>query len=290
RVKEKLVEYLSAPMVIEGKEVKAVEALPWYADHLAYRMGCDRRFIRKHPSLAKFHLWLNQLMDSGNLTRQEAVSMLPPLFMDVKPGHLVLDMCAAPGSKTAQLMEMVSVGQSYPSIPSGEGGKGGGGTDSQALVAEGGLVVANDSDRDRAFMLAHQCKRVKTPAIAITWCPAQNLPNLARTDGVAERVEGKPWDRGVFDRILADVPCSGDGTMRKQPSIWRMWKAAGAIGLHPLQLLIALKGAALTKIGGKMVYSTCSLNPIEDEAVVVELLRRCGGNLRLVDCSRCGVK
>lgn len=53
---------------------------------------------------------------------------------------------------------------------------------------------------------------------------------------------------GVFDRILADVPCSGDGTLRKQPAIWRTWTVAGALSLHPLQLLIALRGAALLKV------------------------------------------
>ncbi|CAN0020471.1 unnamed protein product [Discosporangium mesarthrocarpum] len=274
QAKENLLEYLKAPMVVEGREVKAVVPLPWYHGGLAYQLGCDRRFIRKHPGLTKFHAWLNQLMDSGNLTRQEAVSMLPPLFMDVRSDHLVLDMCAAPGSKTAQLMEMITQGETV-AAPGHSAATNG------PRAVRGGLVVANDADRDRAFLLAHQCKRVKSPAIAVTWCPAQNLPNLTRADGGG--VDGESG--GIFDRVLADVPCSGDGTLRKQPSIWRAWKSAGAIGLHPLQLIIALRGAALTRIGGKMVYSTCSLNPIEDEAVVAEVLRRCGGNLRLVDCS-----
>lgn len=79
-------------------------------------------------------------------------------------------MCAAPGSKTAQLMEMVSA----PAPPADAAGGDGGDKDN----GEVGLVVANDSDRDRAYMLAHQCKRVKSPAICITWCPAQLLPNL----------------------------------------------------------------------------------------------------------------
>lgn len=75
-------------------------------------------------------------------------------------------MCAAPGSKTAQLIEMVSAPTPTPTD-----------TD-KADDGEVGLVVANDSDRDRAYMLAHQCKRVKSPAICITWCAAQLLPNL----------------------------------------------------------------------------------------------------------------
>ncbi|CAN0181190.1 unnamed protein product, partial [Ectocarpus fasciculatus] len=89
QVKKQLLELLEAPMVIEGKEVKAVRELPWYAGGLAYRLGCDRRFIRKQPHLAEFHKWLTGLMESGNITRQEAVSMLPPLFLDVQPKHLV---------------------------------------------------------------------------------------------------------------------------------------------------------------------------------------------------------
>lgn len=94
-------------------------------------------------------------------------------------------MCAAPGSKTAQLIEMVSAPVENNDIGmgngdnngnrdgnSGDSGVGGG------IEGEVGLVVANDSDRDRAYMLAHQCKRVKSPAICITWCDAQILPNL----------------------------------------------------------------------------------------------------------------
>ena len=53
RAKKQLMEHLSAPMMIEGKEVKAVEELKWYPGGLAYRLGCDRRFIRKQPNLVK---------------------------------------------------------------------------------------------------------------------------------------------------------------------------------------------------------------------------------------------
>ena len=58
-----------------------------------------------------------------------------------------------------------------------------------------------------------------------------------------------------------------------------------ALALHPLQVAIALRGLQLLRVGGRMVYSTCSLNPLEDEAVVAELLRRCAGRVRLLDGS-----
>lgn len=75
----------------------------------------------------------------------------------------------------------------------------------------------------------------------------------------------------LFDRILCDVPCSGDGTIRKAPDIWRRWTPGNGNGLHPLQLRIALHACQMLKVGGRLVYSTCTFNPIEDEAVVAEV-------------------
>ena len=79
----------------------------------------------------------------------------------------------------------------------------------------------------------------------------------------------------LFDRILCDVPCSGDGTIRKAPDIWRRWTPGNGIGLHPLQIRIALQACRLLKVGGRLVYSTCTYNPLEDEAVVSEVGSAC---------------
>lgn len=58
-------------------------------------------------------LWLVLLLQ-GNISRQEAVSMVPPLLMDIKSHHKILDMCAAPGSKTAQIIEALHADSSHP--------------------------------------------------------------------------------------------------------------------------------------------------------------------------------
>jgi len=89
--------------------------------------------------------------------------------------------------------------------------------------------------------------------------------------------------QGGFDRVLADVPCSGTGTLARNPEIkWRL-KPDGLHDLHAKQ--VAILRAALQQLApaGRGVYSTCSLEPEENEAVVDEVLRG-GQEFELLDC------
>lgn len=140
-----------------------------------------------------------------------------------------------------------------------------------------GFVVANDVDMRRACMLVHQCKRINSCALLVTNHPGQEFPMPAqyRNDG-----EGK---EGMFDRVLCDVPCTGDGTVRKNPTIFKSWTASQQINIHSLQVQIAMRGIRVCKVGGLMCYSTCSMSPYENEASVAELLRLCDGALEVVD-------
>jgi 16S rRNA (cytosine967-C5)-methyltransferase len=88
---------------------------------------------------------------------------------------------------------------------------------------------------------------------------------------------------GGFDRVLADVPCSGTGTLARNPEIkWRL-KPEDLNELHQKQ--VAILRAALWQVAhrGRAVYSTCSLEPEENEAVVEEVLRSIK-EFALVDC------
>lgn len=92
--------------------------LPWYPNNLAWQLNVTRKHIRRSESLYKLHNFLIAETEAGSISRQEAVSMIPPIVLDVKPHHKVLDTCAAPGSKTAQIIEALHA-DGTGSIPPG---------------------------------------------------------------------------------------------------------------------------------------------------------------------------
>lgn len=233
--------------------------LPWYPEQMGFQIDLPKHVIRKTPEYKEVQKFLFNENEVGNISRQEAVSMIPPLVLDVEPHHHVLDMCAAPGSKTAQLIESLHTFKDS-SDP-----------DQQPT----GFVMANDSDYKRSYMLVHQIKRLNSPNVVIVNHDAQMFPNMILEEN------GRSLK---FDRILCDVPCSGDGTMRKNIMVWREWKAGNGLGLHKLQLNILKRGLQMLKPGGRLVYSTCSTNPIENEAVVAAAIKAMG-NIKTVDCS-----
>ena len=113
-------------------------------------------------------------------------------------------MCAAPGSKTAQLIEYLH-------------------KDEERLPK--GFVVANDIDNNRCYLLVHQAKRLSSPNVIVTNHDSAIMPNFVTVK------EGKE-EMLKFDRILCDVPCTGDGTLRKNPDIWNKWNTANGNNLH----------------------------------------------------------
>lgn len=243
---------------VDGQKVEVPQPLSWYPEELAWHTNLSRKILRKSPQLEKFHQFLVSETESGNISRQEAVSMIPPLLLNAHPHHKILDMCAAPGSKTTQLIEMLHADMNVP-FPEG-------------------FVIANDVDNRRCYLLVHQAKRLGSPCIMVVNHDASCIPRLqVDVNGRKEIL--------FYDRILCDVPCSGDGTMRKNVDVWKKWSALNSLQLHGLQLRIATRGAEQLVEGGRMVYSTCSLNPIEDEAVIASLLEKSEGALELADVS-----
>jgi tRNA (cytosine34-C5)-methyltransferase len=161
----------------------------------------------------------------GNIQRQEVVSMLPVLLMNLEVDHSVLDMCAAPGSKTKQLLE---------------------------FVGDKGLVVANDCSSKRLNILVTETCKTPHKSFMVLKHDASFLP-VFKTD---------------FDRVLCDVPCSGDGTSRKNPEVIPTWNINNSLSLCNLQYKILKRALKFVKHDGLIIYSTCSMNPIENECIV----------------------
>ena len=221
----------------------------WYGEDLVWRLDNTRwDLMDQHRDL---HQWLVAEDKMGNIYRQEQVSMVPVACLDIQPHHVVLDMCASPGSKTGQVLEAL---HSSPLLPTG-------------------CVLANEFSPPRSTNLYGNMKEFHSPCLAVTQHPGQAFPDLTWPGG--EKVE--------YDHIVCDVPCSGDGTIRKNPNIWSQWHPARGNGRFSLQLNIARRGVELLKEGGTMAYSSCSINQIENEAVIAQLLREAGDSLELVD-------
>ncbi|KPJ14026.1 tRNA (cytosine(34)-C(5))-methyltransferase [Papilio machaon] len=195
----------------EEEEIKPV-SLPWYPGGIAWQLRLSRTDIRRNEPLYKLHNFLVAETAAGGVSRQEAVSMIPPVVLKVEPHHKVLDMCAAPGSKTAQLIEFLHADEDK--VPSG-------------------FVMANDVDNSRCYMLVHQAKRLNSPCILITNHDSALMPALVTTDN-KDPTKTKPLK---FDRILCDVPCSGDATLRKNPDIWLKWSTGNGNNLHGIRIL-----------------------------------------------------
>lgn len=123
-------------------------------------------------------------------------------------------------------------------------------------------IIAAEIHPHRADLLR---KRVRAPNVKVIEADATQLP-----------VEGQ------FDRVLVDVPCSGTGTLARNPEIkWRL-KPEEFDDLHQKQVAILRAALQHLSLGGQAVYSTCSLEPEEDEAVVEEVLADLPG-YRLLD-------
>jgi len=268
----------------EGKPVEPPKAVEGFPDELVWDMKTHKKVIRRHKPFAEFQKFLVAETTSGNISRQEVVSMIPPHFLDVKPGMVVLDMCAAPGSKSAQLAEMIH-GDEEERVMKAARNESPNTDDGGDYSDDGrstGLLIANDTDYKRAGMLVHQVKRLNFPNLIVTQHDASIFPSIELPS-----TQGGKKQYLKFDRILTDVPCSGDGTARKNPNVWQKWTPKDGLGLHNLQLRIVFRGLQMLKKGGRLVYSTCSMNPVENEAVVAAAIEACGGisKVRLVDSS-----
>ncbi|MBT6006956.1 MAG: NOL1/NOP2/sun family putative RNA methylase [Prolixibacteraceae bacterium] len=201
---------------------KSIEAKGWKLDPVPW---CKEGFWISHPDRRDVGNLIEHKL--GKIYVQEAASMIPPVVLQPKPGELVLDMCAAPGSKTTQMA---------------------------AMMNSEGMLIAND----------YRGLRVQSLGI--------NLQRSGITNVLVTLMDGSWFKEFQFDRILVDAPCSGTGTIRKSLKTINMWNPGMVTKICNQQKVLAKNAFLNLKPGGVMVYSTCSLEPEENEGVVDYLI------------------
>lgn len=160
---------------------------------------------------------------------QEVCSMMSVIALDPKPGDRVLDVCASPGSKTTQMA---------------------------ACMQNTGTLIANDVKLDRLRILAANLER----------CGVMNSV-VVRNDGVG-LCNRLARDGFKFDKILLDAPCSGEGTLRSSAKAFLMWNIKVVDKLSREQKKLIANAIKCLKVGGTLVYSTCTHSPEENEEIV----------------------
>jgi 16S rRNA (cytosine967-C5)-methyltransferase len=163
----------------------------------------------------------------GDVEVQDEGSQLLALLTDAKRGEMVVDFCAGAGGKTLAL---------------------------GAAMRNTGRLYAFDTSGHRLEALKPRMAR-------------SGLSNIHPAQIAHERDDRVKRLSGKIDRVLVDAPCSGLGTLRRNPDMkWRQ-SPTTLEAFAAQQALILTSAARLLKSGGRLVYATCSLLPIENEAV-----------------------
>jgi 16S rRNA (cytosine967-C5)-methyltransferase len=177
---------------------------------------------------------LLRLAGEGHIYSQDEASQLVAHVLGARAGDRVLDVCAAPGSKTTQIA---------------------------ALADDRATVVAGDLYEHRLRVVRESCERLGVKSVSAVAFDAES---------------GLSFEDGAFDRVLVDAPCTGTGTLRRNPEIrWRL-APENIAELASVQSRIISEASRVVRRGGRLVYSTCSVEREENEGVVAEFLRSHG--------------
>lgn len=205
-----------------------LERVPWYADAFIVK-DTPLRALTKLP-----------LYTQGTFYVQSLSSMIPPLILDPKPGDKVLDIAAAPGSKTTQMA---------------------------ALMQNQGEIIANDTSQNRIYRLQANLK-----------IQGVTTARIVKSDG---RSVWQSYPE-YFDAVLVDAPCSMEGRFEtNDPKSYEGWSLKKVRDLSMLQRWLLRSAISAAKVGGAIVYSTCTLSPEENEGVVDWILDKEKGKVAL---------
>lgn len=174
----------------------------------------------------------------------DAASIFAAAALEVCEGEEVLDLCAAPGGKSLIIAE--------------------------SLATSGRLTSNEMSDRRRARLRA-----------VFEGYLSETVRARIRVTGH----DGARWclhETEAFDRVLVDAPCSGERHLIHDPAEMKLWSPARSRNLAVRQYALLASALAVVRRGGRIVYSTCSVSPLENDAVIARLLKKRAGEARIL--------
>ena len=225
---------------------KAAEALcawnneppPVYGRINQLKIGREE-FLRLYPNskpilgnsdFVAFNVFPTSALHEGHCYIQDPSTAIPCQLLDPQSGEKILDACAAPGGKIAFVAQ---------------------------LMKNRGLIMACDREAERISILDENVARLGVEIVRSFRCNWEQ-----------DRIPQEIASVAPFDRILIDAPCSNTGVMRRRVDVrWRL-QPSDFVHMQTRQLEIIRAVFPLLKPGGALIYSTCSLEPEENEDVV----------------------
>lgn len=190
--------------------------------------GCEP--LPAYPDFVRVTIVPRDALAQGHCYIQDPITIAACQLLAPQPGENILDACAAPGGKTALLAQMMK---------------------------NRGRIVACDRDATRVTTLRENLVRLGVENASVFQHDWMSVGSMLPIDG-----------RTAFDRILVDTPCSNTGVMRRRVDVrWRL-TPEDFQRMQTAQLAILRCVIPFLKMGGALVYSTCSIEPEENESVV----------------------
>jgi 16S rRNA (cytosine967-C5)-methyltransferase len=208
----------------------------WFEENLVFE-------LKSHPPLTSL-----KSFQQGGFYVQDPGTLLAPALVGAQPGESILDFCAAPGGKTTFLAQ---------------------------LMNNQGRLVAQDVSSERLKWIQENCARLGVTCVETRTLtrPSAVVKAMADESATLSRPTGEGRGEGErFDRVLVDAPCSNTGVMRRRVDLrWRI-QPKEIERLQAAQLALLQQAAQAVKPGGVLVYSTCSLEPEENQEIVNRFL------------------
>ncbi|MFC2133557.1 RsmB/NOP family class I SAM-dependent RNA methyltransferase [Bacteroidota bacterium] len=167
----------------------------------------------------------------GKYYIQSLSSMIPPLVLNPAENDKVLDLCAAPGSKSTQIAEMMN---------------------------NRGTLYANEISLERMKGLVFNLDKLNLVNMGVIYHKGELLSKVYQS---------------YFDKILVDAPCSALGIVQKKGEVSNWWNRQKVGRISEIQLRLLISAVKMLKVGGEIVYSTCTMTVEENEFVVNKILK-----------------